>query len=271
MARSSWRLTSEQKDSIVQEYAAGANSKELGRKYGIADTGIRHIIKKRGGSMRSNVDCHRTISFNEVAFDAVTEESAYWIGFLMADGTIVKSEGHSPALILGLAPVDTAHVEKFKSFLKSSHVVMDSTAKCGKYGVFRATRFSVRSQKLVDALAKFGVVPNKSKRAQVIGLENDRNFWRGVIDGDGCVHVRKAGTPSLTLVGSKELLTQFVSYTQSIGVQSHATIRPHSSIFQIAFVGSSAKQILAHLYQDASIVLDRKAEAVKKVLVPEVL
>ena len=47
----------------------------------------------------------RRYSLNENAFDSATEESAYWIGFLMADGYIVRKKNVAPCGI-GVALAD---------------------------------------------------------------------------------------------------------------------------------------------------------------------
>jgi len=248
----------EDRDLVVADYRSGLNSVDLAKKYNVTQSTISRIVKAAGAT-RSNSESKRKLSFDETAFDAVTDESAYWIGFLMADGCVVESEGHSPAISLGLAAKDSGHVEKFKAFLKAGHAVLDSTAKCGKYGTFKASRFSIRSKKLAEALAKYGVLPRKSHRAKVVGLENNPHFWRGVVDGDGCIHAR--GTPGrlhLILLGSKELLDQFKDFASSLSPRFSANVVCQKNIHRLPITGVHAMRVIKALYENAPIALERK-------------
>jgi hypothetical protein len=60
--------------------------------------------------------------FNREFFNVIdTEEKAYWLGFLAADGCIRKNKKNSHQLVLKLSVRDMGHVVKFKKSLKSNH------------------------------------------------------------------------------------------------------------------------------------------------------
>jgi LAGLIDADG DNA endonuclease family protein len=58
---------------------------------------------------------------DELAFTRSTAESAYWFGFILADGCIYESARHSPNLSVALAEKDLPLLETFQRFLKSNH------------------------------------------------------------------------------------------------------------------------------------------------------
>lgn len=200
----------------------------------------------------------RTHTLNENAFDTLTEESAYWVGFLMADGCV-----SGRYLRLGLAEIDLPHIEKLKTFLGSSHVVAYSPE-----GVYQ---FAVSSRRLASALAKYGVVPRKTHSAQVIGLEHNRHFWRGVIDGDGSLGIYRSGRnmlprPRIQLVGSRELLTQFIAFVKARFPECRLNMTPSRSIYYVGTNGKFARALVALLYSDCSTYLGRKYDKAVEIL-----
>lgn len=62
-------------------------------------------------------------TLDDTVFDTVTEESAYWSGFLMSDGNINYGKTGNARIALVLAKVDFSHLEKFRDFLKCTNPI----------------------------------------------------------------------------------------------------------------------------------------------------
>ena len=62
------------------------------------------------------------LKFNKDYFKVFTPQSAYWAGFIAADGSI-KERGKSKALIIGLSNVDRNHLQKFKEDIEYSGTI----------------------------------------------------------------------------------------------------------------------------------------------------
>ena len=102
---------------------------------------------------------HNELKFNNKVFDNVdTEEKAYWLGFLYADGSVSASNNQ---VELSLAGKDREHLQKFKKFLESRNEIKISESKCnGK--VYQRCRFSAIDKYFHNRLTELGCVPKKS-------------------------------------------------------------------------------------------------------------
>lgn len=199
----------------------------------------------------------RKYTINENVFETINEESAYWIGFLMADGCVTTRKS-SPYINLRISEHDIFHIEKFKNFLQSSH----------KISIYKNRGFkpnnnlaciSISSYKLADSLAKYGVVPRKSKTAMVIGLEKNIDFWRGMIDGDGWIFQTQNNLPAIGLCGSENIIKQFDKFVKDKHPSCKAQpIKKKNWYFQTS--GEPAQNIIRLLYNKSKISLDRKFE-----------
>lgn len=222
----------------------------LGHRFGIPAPDICYLLDRSRVARRSRSAAYRRLhrrrlSLNAAAFAKITAESAYWAGFLMADGCVSGNQ-----VKLELAHRDRGHVKAFRSFLSSEHPV--STTR--RYSV----RLQVGSPQLVSDLAALGVLPRKSLTAVAHPrLAVDRDFWRGVVDGDGHIGVKR-GCPELTLYGSQMLVSQFQDFVHAI-VETKATVRPCENIYRFMVSGWRARSVLRHLYEGAEIALPRKA------------
>ena len=164
---------------------------------------------------------------------------------------------------LTLAVADIKHVEAFRSFLGSTHPVVQN--RCGGYANGIAATLSVSSARLADRLASYGVTPRKTFSAKVVGLEQNPHFWRGVVDADGSLFFANdtqkgkyaRSRAVLYLCGSKALVEQFAAFVQShTGTQA----KPHAqrSIWVFRVQGQAAVQAAGILYKGCSIALTRK-------------
>lgn len=91
-----------------------------------------------------------------------SEEKAYWIGFITADGTIVRTRKMG-ALAIGLAYSDTSHLIKFKKDIGSEHKLYYESCRSKKKGTFcEKSIIRIVCTKLVDDLICLGVTPRKS-------------------------------------------------------------------------------------------------------------
>lgn len=199
------------------------------------------------------------LTVNEDYFKKWSSNMAYILGFILADGCIIEGtyDGYSDSLKFGVHYQDIDILEKIKQELESEHAISI---------VGSAVYFCIVSQKIVDDLKILGISYRKSLRAQVpkTPQEYERDFIRGVIDGDGSVSINKKGYPRLAVCGGEKIISftrdHFFSRLDVYSKVSRRTRSKNSGLylFEIAYQGSSAQVLLDYLYPSAKLYLDRK-------------
>jgi hypothetical protein len=183
-------------------------------------------------------------------FDTITESSAYWVGCLMADGCVYVGKRGNPRIELTLAKTDLSHLVKFKGFLKCTNPILPKIVKLdGKKILQYSLRFS--SKKIAGILMRHGVTPRKSLTARVIGLGYNRDFWRGVMDGDGSIR-NKDGIDGdrITIAGSHLLmyqLKQFITHNVPASVIKIKKEGNFSRLFVYSYTARKLAEVLYHV------------------------
>jgi len=249
-------LTDEQVQNMIAEYHRGDSSSTLGVRYGVTHKAILGLLQRRGIPRRP-AGKHRTLPLDESVFDVITEQSAYWAGFLMADGCISYQDGHSPAIIVILSAKDAGHLEQFRIFLKSGHNIRQYS-RTDSFSTKPKACYQVRSNRLVTALSRFGVTDDKSQLGCVRLLETNRHFWRGLVDGDGCLADNKGKSPQLWLCGTETLLDQFSTFIHSRWPDARCSIKQITGIHILWCDTKTSYAVAKHLYQNCSTYLPRK-------------
>ena len=171
----------------------------------------------------------RLFPIDEEVFSSITDESAYWIGFLLADGNVYLPKGRKTSILqINLQADDVGHLEKFKEFTNTERPLCYTERGKGSF------TFSVSSNKLAEDLEGWGVTSRKSGNAKAHpDLANNSHFWRGVIDGDGSYVPPSRGTAiRLAFRGTEALCSQFLEYVNTI-YKTRATVRSMGSIYQV--------------------------------------
>lgn len=244
-------LSLEQRLQAQKEYLDGETITNLSKKYGVhADTMYKNLVKL-GTEIRSIGENNRRYPLDDNAFGTITPESAYWIGFLMADGNAFWRGPDCAQITITLHNRDYEHLVKFQTFLNTE---MPIRIVKEKY-----CTLVVKSAQIARDLEKYGVVPRKSHTAEVKFLENNRDFWRGVIDGDGTVCITKEGKILIGACGSFQLMSQLRQFLLSIIPDFLGKVRKKSSIFDVCVSRCRAIKVMSALYyKDCLVALDRK-------------
>lgn len=205
----------------------------------------------------------RIYSVNENFFDLIdTEEKAYFLGFLYADGT--NSTGKTE-IKLALHEQDFLILNELKNLIQPTKPLYFESAKGNRGGVHKLV---INSKKISYRLSELGVVPRKTfvlKFPKTIPESLMHHFIRGYFDGDGNIHFNKRTKQlmfSITstenfLIGVQEVLMKNC-FLNKVKLATRHPERNHN-IRQLSYSGNnSIKRIYDWLYKDASFYLERK-------------
>ena len=188
-----------------------------------------------------------------------TEEKAYWLGFLYADGSVGSKEDK---IELGLAEKDLKHIEKFKTFMNINNKI-SYREKTKSY------RMSFRSAQCKQDLINKGCVPKKSL---ILNFPNEnqvpkyliRHFIRGYFDGDGWfTNTEKCF--QVGIIGTENFINGFLDSIENID-KKNKIFDVHREDGAKRYVFGAYNDVLNFLnwiYKDATIYLDRKYECYK--------
>lgn len=210
------------------------------------------------------------MAFNPLIFhDIDTEEKAYWLGFLYADGYVRSNRNE---IGLGLKESDLEHVEKFRNFIgkpnKIQRIVRNVKGK-----EYIEYRYCIANKQLKLDLCSAGCVPRKSlilefPNERVVSPELINHFIRGYFDGDGSIslsHCRDENNNwkvlQIQLAGTYNFLSELKKRYDFL---SNYSICPHGSIYILNFSKQNAvAAFLKAIYEDASVYLQRKYDKAK--------
>ncbi len=273
------KLTGDEREAIVARCLAGESTCALADEYGITAATVRNYLVTRGYDTNHELGRPKEHCSHEDIFDRPppdrdpalwVRERNYWVGMLITDGCVVD-RGRDVAVQLSLARRDEGHLELFRQFVGGSQPINRYMAPPTPLvpKSHPASRIAVYSRQMANSLSRFGVVPRKTYTAAVIGLEDDPDFWRGAIDGDGCItSQRRNNLWTVRLCGMGPLVPQFLEFVQHrIGIgRSRVVISRRTGLLTYGVNGRRASALLSILYPDAPVALARKADRAKLAL-----
>ena len=103
---------------LIKLVQQGKTGKEISSILNLDYTTVHRKLRKLGINL---YNYHNELKFNNKVFDSIdTEEKAYWLGFLFADGSVSARDNQ---VELSLSSIDRGHLQKFRRFLESKNEV----------------------------------------------------------------------------------------------------------------------------------------------------
>lgn len=251
-------------NELANEYLeTGISLTKMSEKYNIGRWTITDRFKKLGIDI---VNRQNELKFDNTVFDFIdSEEKAYWLGFIYADGYLDSSRN---LFELSLKGSDKSHLDKFNKFMKhrdSNHVKIGEV-KC-KDSLCERCRWSITDKHLWNVLNSYGCTPNKSLTLNFPSeniFENKsliRHFIRGYFDGDGYLsrHIcSKIVSPLIGIIGTQEFLNSLETYISDINSTRAKDKRWKGNTEFIRFNKENGIKFINYIYSNCSIYLDRK-------------
>lgn len=246
--------------NLLKDANEGVSVNSLKKKYHLGYERLKRILNENNISTQASF---RLIDkdFKDSVFDIIdTEQKAYWLGFIYADGYISKidsSKKHQYLFEIQLAEKDKSHLEKLKNFFNSKKELTYHRGKI-KGVEHPAYRLSRQNKHLWESLYNKGVIPQKSlilefPTEEQVPKDLQPAFIRGYIDGDGCIAINQVNDlVYLGLVGSSKFLDKIEE------LFGKGKRYEDGKNFDLRYSINKAIPILEQLYSNANIYLERK-------------
>ena len=269
-------IKQEDKKIVEKLYAEGHGAPYIAKKLGYKTGKISYYINRYVGA-RSNREAALKYHCNEKYFSKIdTEEKAYWLGFIYADGYVQHNQ-YSKYFGIALGIQDIGHLEKLKKCIDADHPikVYQPSESSTNYSTNQYCRLHITSNLLYDDLVAYGVVEHKTNivKAPVISTKMIPHFIRGYLDGDGCITTytkknHKTTTSGIhreyavKILGTKELLDFIKSYIEQNNfakIGRYYAKRKGETVKSLELSGNSqVHAFLKSIYENSTIYLDRK-------------
>ena len=257
------------KEQIINNYIDGTSIRALSIQYNYGYDRVRRLIKKANIEIRGNDFNSKKFKNNSHVFDVIdTEEKAYWLGFLYADGCVMERE--NLRLQLSLSANDIEHLKLFQSFMQTDNPIRIYDGNHNN----QYCRIIIIDNYLCKQLIGKGCFQNKTGKITYPSFLNEslhKHFIRGYVDGNGCItfHKVKANPNRLAFAlkidSTREMLFEF---NKLLPVKNKKEIpklykRRDNNVndYSLEYGGNKqVLQLLDYLYGNSTIYLQRKYE-----------
>lgn len=249
------RMTHDIEKQICVDYQNGLSPIEISNKYNFHVKTIRNKLTKNGFKLKKGPDN----LFNEHYFDIIdTEEKAYFLGYLMADGNI-SIYNKQYYIKCSCSKKDEELIYKFKEVLNSKNSI--THAKCyNKKSITEKTTFSISSKHMFMTLQGYGFKTKKSGNevmSDKISKELRNHFVRGLFDGDGITCIAKNKRSGF--ISSKEMLLSIMNELNLYKTLNHPKTQL-KNLYYFLLGRRESKILYDYIYSNATFYLKRKKD-----------
>lgn len=253
-------------ENIINYYRKqGMTYKQISNKLEISTKTIWKIL-----SSQNIVKKHNKTTFHDFFEKIDSEEKAYFLGLLMADGSVSSIRN---TITISLKKEDLHIIETFRSILKNNNII---TKTKNNY------RLVVYSKKMVNDLIKLGCVDRKTytnSQFPLISIDMINHFIRGYFDGDGHIGMCESYSKHknykrinytfyiLLQENYKNYVKNFFKNEYNVDLAEYIKKECSNNLF-ILKTGQKEKleMIYSSLYKNASLFLIRKKEIWDKII-----
>ena len=255
-------------ERIIELYNQGLSLQKVANFVGYKSANsVKNILIKYGIQRRGTAGFKEP--FKENFFENIdSEEKAYFLGFLMADGNVYVRKQSQPCIRLEISVKDLEILERFKMAIESQNSICFDKRNC--------CSLKVHSCKMFNDLGKLGVIPNKTKHEIIPNINQDmmRHFIRGFFDGDGwCTNTtshgkRKGSRKCIGFVSNYEFLDNLnIILNSEIGTRINKVVERIGCSMLLYSSNKDVESLREYMYNDATIYLKRKYDSCYKIYV----
>ncbi len=265
MDKNRWNYIQLDDADICNKYVNGISIEKLAKENSVSNTKIRWVLIDNNIKIRPNVIAY---NINHDYFNIInTEEKAYILGLLYADGTVSNNKNATDnTIVLRLQSTDISILEKINKSLESNRPIY--IYKNNGYSNNDYAMLTIKSRKIRDELIKKGCTPNKTHNLMypdinVVPDNLQHHFIRGFLDGDGSIHYDKTNDRNMrvSFCGTKYFLIGLQKILISKCDITETKIMDKGKIYVLEKGGRlQLENILNYIYKDAIIYMERKYE-----------
>lgn len=204
-------ITKELKQNIINYYLSYPMTlSQVEKHFNLSHPTISKILKDIPKYPKAKIN---NPELKERFFEIIdSEEKAYFLGLLIADGNVFKdSTGRQASISITLDLEDEYMLLKFKEVLNANTSIGHDGRGCGQ--------IAVRSNLMAADLEQYGVVPRKSLFTYLPKI-NDKymnHLIRGILDGDGCIRAEQTQVNNrfahfISFCGNEQLMRDISKY-----------------------------------------------------------
>jgi hypothetical protein len=266
------KISEEKIEFIKQKTLEGWFQPDIAKELGVSSNCVYRYVKELG--LNPGNRFKRKKSLRDDVFNIIdTEEKAYWLGFIMADGGVCyttkyyKETDKINRFYINLAIKDIDVLIKLKEFLKTDSEVITYTPK-GTYSDSKMCKLIINSVKLCAGLRKYGIVPNKTGKevmptSDLVPKELMNHFIRGFFDGDGSIYRQYGIRDCINFTSNESMLNDLKHFLMNNEIVKSNCAVTRISKDRNAFVyhfsnKEDVNRFYNYIYDNATVFMGRK-------------
>lgn len=249
------------KEFLTKKYEELKNGDLIAQEIGVTRTTVYRWLREYGITSKP----YKRHSVNEKYFSNIdTEEKAYYLGFIYADGCVYRGDSKNSIVFqINLSVKDRKILEDMNKAFNSDYPIVEFD---GNYGN-RLCKLKISNTEFCRNLMSQGVTFRKTYECHYpknISNDLERHFIRGLFDGDGCIYhnkKRKWNRMSFHIFVEKEFSEEIRDrLKEAFGVESYIYNDTRSDVIRnLAIFSTERLEKMYHiLYDDASYYFERK-------------